>query len=92
VAFSGVDVRVAVKGDASWLSVRDDAHKLLLQQVLRPGDVRDFKAPKQIQLVLGNAGAVSMTCNGHDYGSAGSAGQVVNVTFGLGSAGDCTAG
>ncbi len=92
VAFSGVDVRVAVKGDASWLSVRDSTHRVLLQQVLQPGDVRDFKAAQQIQLVLGNAGAISMTCNGHDFGSAGAAGQVVNVTFGLGSAGDCTAG
>ncbi|MGF7236079.1 MAG: helix-turn-helix domain-containing protein [Frankia sp.] len=92
VAFSGVDVRVAIQRDPSWLSVRDSTHRVLLQQVLQPGEVRDFKAAQQIQLVLGNAGAVSMTCNGHDFGSAGATGQVVNVTFGLGSAGDCTAG
>jgi cytoskeleton protein RodZ len=92
VAFAGVDVRVQVTAGASWLSVRDDSQHVLLQQVLQPGSVRDFKAPKEIQLVLGNAGAVSVTCNGHPFGAAGAPGQVVTVAFNLAASGDCTAG
>lgn len=92
VAFAGVDVRVQLTAGASWMSVRDDAQHVLLQQVLPPGSVRDFKAPKEIQLVLGNAGAVSVTCNGHPFGAAGAPGQVVTVAFNLAASGDCTAG
>ena len=37
--------------------------------------------PKQISLVLGNAGAVHVYVNGKDLGPAGADGQVVHVTY-----------
>ncbi|HMA47223.1 MAG TPA: DUF4115 domain-containing protein, partial [Frankiaceae bacterium] len=58
LAFAGVNVRVRVKNDPSWVSVTGDMRRQLVQQVLPPGEVREFKAARRLVVVLGNSGAV----------------------------------
>ncbi len=88
----GVNVLVAVRGDPSWLEVRDESARVLLQQILQPGDSRTVTATRSMEIKIGNAGAVDMSCNGRNLGSSGNAGQVVTVRVGLGTSGDCTVG
>jgi hypothetical protein len=92
VAFSGVNVQVRIKNNPSWLFVRDGSQRVLLQQLLQPGEVRDFKAAQQLRVVVGNAGAVDLRCNGRSLGSPGGAGQVSTIVFTLDASGDCAAG
>ena len=72
---SGADLRVRLLGGDSWVSVSNSA-VTLFEGVLRRGDVRDFKDSKQLRLVVGNAGAVSIVCSGRDLGPAGQPGKV----------------
>jgi transcriptional regulator with XRE-family HTH domain len=73
--FAGADLRVRLLGGDSWVSVSNGV-ATLFEGVLRRGDVRDFRDGKQLRLVVGNAGAVSIVCSGRDLGPAGEAGKV----------------
>jgi cytoskeletal protein RodZ len=85
VALTGVNVRVSVTGDKSWVSVRNaDTKAVLFQEVMSSGQVKDFKVAKKMSLVIGNAGAVRLVVNGRDLGAPGGPGQVVRVSFGPG--------
>jgi hypothetical protein len=68
-------MRLQLLGGNSWVSVRS-ATKTLFEGVLRAGAVQEFKDAKQLRLVVGNAGAVNVTCSGHDLKPAGGRGQV----------------
>jgi hypothetical protein len=71
----GAALRVHVLGGDSWVSVRTPT-KTLFEGVLRNGAVQDFKDPKQLRLIVGNAGAVSVACSGHPLAPAGGRGEV----------------
>lgn len=73
--FAGADLRVRLLGGDSWVSVSNGV-ATLFEGVLRRGDVRDFRDRKQLRLVVGNAGAVSIVCSGRDLGPAGEPGKV----------------
>lgn len=75
----GADLRVRLLGGDSWVSVRNGA-ATLFEGVLRNGTSRDFKDAKQLRLVVGNAGAVSIVCSGRDLGPAGGQGKVRRFT------------
>ncbi|ONH36526.1 helix-turn-helix domain-containing protein [Protofrankia sp. BMG5.30] len=89
---SGVNVEVAVRDEPSWLEMRDEAQRVLLQQLLQPGDSRLVKAARSMEIKIGNAGSVAVFCNGRDLGLGGSPGQVLTVRVGLGASGDCAIG
>ncbi|WP_250282268.1 MULTISPECIES: helix-turn-helix domain-containing protein [unclassified Frankia] len=89
---SGVNVEVAVRDEPSWLEMRDEAQRVLLQQLLQPGDSRLVKAARSVEIRIGNAGSVAVFCNGRDLGVGGSPGQVLTVRVGLGASGDCAIG
>jgi hypothetical protein len=67
--------------DKSWISATDSNGKSLFQSVLASGESRTFDDDKQIRLIIGDAGAVSMFVNGKDLGPAGERGQVVRLNF-----------
>ncbi len=79
----GVAVRVRVTGNRSWI-VAKDGNRTIFQGQLSRGAVRDFRSRRQVDLVLGNAGAVSLVVNGRDLGTPGVQGEVVRVSFGPG--------
>lgn len=76
---TGADLRVRLLGGDSWVSVRNGA-ATLFEGVLRNGAVKDFRDAKQLRLVVGNAGAVSLVCAGHDLAPAGAQGKVRRFT------------
>ncbi|MDT7572756.1 MAG: hypothetical protein QOE05_2930 [Actinomycetota bacterium] len=73
--FAGADLRVRLLAGDSWVSVSNGV-VTLFEGVLRRGEVRDFRDSKQLRLVVGNAGAVSIVCSGRDLGPAGEPGKV----------------
>jgi hypothetical protein len=72
---TGAVLRVQLAGGNSWVSVRSPS-RILFEGVLRQGTTQEFKDPKQLRLVVGNAGAVNVVCSGHDLTPAGGRGQV----------------
>ena len=85
VAYSGVNVRVRLATSPSWMSVSDDTGAVQLREVLPAGTVRDFRSTHEVDLIVGNAGAVEVACNGRYLGFAGTNGQVVRMVFSLNS-------
>ena len=78
----GVFVRVRIKpGGKSWVQAVDSNGAYLFRGVLTNGAVKDFRAAREIRLVLGNAGDVLLVVNGRDLGSPGGSGQVVRTVF-----------
>jgi transcriptional regulator with XRE-family HTH domain len=73
------DLRLRLLGGDSWVSVRN-ATRTLFEGVLRNGAIQDFNDPKQLRIVVGNAGAVNIVCSGKDLGPAGGSGKVLRFT------------
>ncbi|MFB8240949.1 helix-turn-helix domain-containing protein [Kitasatospora purpeofusca] len=76
-----VTVKLVAEKDTSWVSAVDGTGKSLFQNNIAEGQDQTFTDPKQIKLVIGNAGAVHVYVNGKDLGPAGKNGQVVHVTY-----------
>ncbi len=76
-----VTVKLVAEKDTSWVSALDGNGKSLFQNNLDQGTDQTFTDPKQIKLVIGNAGAVHVYVNGKDLGAAGEDGQVVHLTY-----------
>ena len=85
---SGVFLRVKIVNTRSYVTVRADG-KTLFQGLMEYPAQQDFRAKKNIRVVIGNAAAVNLLVNGRDLGSPGRPGQVVRLEFGPG---DPTAG
>ena len=73
---TGAQLRVRVFGGKSYIGVRDGSAHLLFQGVLTDGQFKDFSDPTRLKIVVGNAGAVSLNCDGQDGGRAGGDGAV----------------
>jgi cytoskeleton protein RodZ len=80
----GVAVRLTISGGRSWVSVTAGGRKVF-EGLLADGAVKLFDDPKQVKVVVGNAGVVRLVVNGIDLGAAGASGQVVRLTFGPGN-------
>ncbi|WP_441250028.1 helix-turn-helix domain-containing protein [Kitasatospora sp. McL0602] len=76
-----VTVKLVAEKDTSWVSALDSQGKSLFQNNLDQGKDQTFTDPKQVKLVIGNAGAVHVYVNGKDLGAAGEDGQVVHLTY-----------
>jgi transcriptional regulator with XRE-family HTH domain len=76
---TGAVLRVRLIGGSSWVSVRNST-RTLFEGVLPAGAVKDFRDPKQLRLIVGNAGAVNLVCSGRDLGPAGGQGAVRRFT------------
>ncbi|HEV2891050.1 MAG TPA: helix-turn-helix domain-containing protein [Frankiaceae bacterium] len=76
----GVNLRVKVVNNRSWVTVRADG-KTVFEGLMRAPMQQDFAAKNKINVVFGNAGAVQIVVNGRDLGSPGRAGDVVRLEF-----------
>lgn len=76
-----VTVKLVAEGGTSWVSAVDGKGKSLFQNNLTQGADQTFTDPKQVKLVIGNAGAVHVYVNGKDLGPAGQNGQVKHLTY-----------
>jgi cytoskeletal protein RodZ len=77
----GVTVRLTVVKSYSWISVTAADGTSLFTGQIKKGEVREFIDPQVLRLVIGNAGAVSMSVNGVDRGISGRIGEVVRLEF-----------
>ncbi|MFB4193292.1 helix-turn-helix domain-containing protein [Streptomyces carpaticus] len=76
-----VTVVATVESGSSWISAKDASGRLLFEGVLEDGDSQTFVDDEQIDLVLGNAGAVQLHVNGKPLESVGELGQVQRLTY-----------
>jgi cytoskeletal protein RodZ len=76
-----VTVRVTVRESTSWISAIDSSGRLLYEGVLEEGDSETFTDDEQIDLVLGNAGAVQLHVNGSEIDEVGEMGQVQRLSY-----------
>ncbi|GAA2398477.1 helix-turn-helix domain-containing protein [Streptomyces glaucosporus] len=76
-----VTVKLVAEGGDSWISAEDHNGRLLHEGVLEDGDSKTFTDDKRIDLVLGNAGAISLFVNGKEVDKVGEAGQVQRVSY-----------
>jgi cytoskeletal protein RodZ len=67
--------------DVSWVQATTASGKELFQGLLQRGQVKTFTDRQRVKLVVGNAGAVTLTVNGTDVGTPGRSGQVARVQF-----------
>jgi cytoskeletal protein RodZ len=66
----------------SWVQATTASGKELFQGTLERGQIKTFSDRQRVKLVVGNAGAVTLTVNGVDVGAPGHLGKVARVQFG----------
>ncbi|MEO3756551.1 helix-turn-helix domain-containing protein [Streptomyces sp. B6B3] len=76
-----VTVRATIQGGESWLSVHDSSGQLIYEGVLQDGQSETFTDDEQLDLVLGNAGAVQLHVNGKEIEDVGEMGQVQRLSY-----------
>ena len=75
----GVNVQATFTGDC-WVLVTAD-NVVLYEGVITAGQIMDWKGNENVNVRLGNAGAVEFTMNGQSFGKLGGEGDVVDKTF-----------
>lgn len=66
---------------SSWLWVGDGTGTEIFSGLLKSGESRTFDSMNNLNVTLGNAGAVQVTLDGKTMPSVGSAGEVVRLRF-----------
>jgi cytoskeleton protein RodZ len=78
----GVDVLLKAEGNSSWVRATDVNDVELFEGIIREGQEQRVGSVEGVKLLLGNAGAITLTVNGQVLGKAGGNGEVVRVEFG----------
>ena len=78
----GVDVLIKAEGNSSWVRATDINDVELFEGIIREGQEQRVGSVDGVKLLLGNAGALTLTVNGQVLGKAGGNGEVVRVEFG----------
>lgn len=73
---TGAQLRVRLIDGKSWVSVSNSIGKTVFEGILASGEFRDFSDPTRLKILVGNALAVNLNCDGHDSGPAGGSGMV----------------
>jgi cytoskeletal protein RodZ len=81
VVTGGVTVELIASRGATWLYAANENGKVLFSGQIPKGAVKTFNEVKQVNLRVGNAGAVDISVNGKDVGSVGADGVVANLTY-----------
>lgn len=71
---------VRVTGGTTWLQVETFSGRLLFQGLLPNGASKVFRDAKGLRMVIGNAPAVQLVADNHDFGTPQSSGNVAHVT------------
>jgi len=72
---------IRANGGRTWLQVETLTGRLLYQGLLNPGQTKVFRDAKGLRLVIGNAPAVQLVADNHDFGTPQSSGNVAHVTI-----------
>ncbi|MFD7342107.1 helix-turn-helix domain-containing protein [Streptomyces violascens] len=76
-----VTVKVTATNDKSWISAKDHNGKMLFDGLLQKGEAQTFQDGQQVDLVLGNAGAIELYVNGKKIDSKFEDGQVERLSY-----------
>ncbi|WP_243744624.1 helix-turn-helix domain-containing protein [Streptomyces hainanensis] len=76
-----VTIQATVEDGSSWVSAKNGNGELIFEGVLEEGDSQIFTDDDQIDLVLGNAGAVALRVNGKDIDTDFEMGQVQRLSY-----------
>lgn len=79
---SGVEISLKGVNGLSWVAVSDSSGRTQFSGRIRQGEERSFTDNQLLYLVIGNAGAISLTVNGEEIGVAGAVGEVLRLEFG----------
>lgn len=80
--YNGISVSVTASDGGSWLHAAGANGQLLQPDgLLAQGSAHTFTDPQLVHLRFGNAGGVTVTCNGRPAVPVGAVGQVVNVDY-----------
>ena len=78
---SGVVVTISGVSDKSWVGIQDVAGVQVFSGRIAIGQSQTFSNPQQLNVTIGNAGAVNLKVNGKDLGTPGAIGEVVRLSF-----------
>ncbi|WP_231626898.1 helix-turn-helix domain-containing protein [Streptomyces apocyni] len=76
-----VTVLVSAADDRSWISAKDHNGRLMFDGLLKKGESKSFTDKQQIDLVLGNAGAIKLFVNGKEIKDEFKPGQVERLSY-----------
>ncbi|MFD7548121.1 helix-turn-helix domain-containing protein [Streptomyces sp. NPDC059578] len=76
-----VTVKVSAPDGRSWISAKDVNGRTLFDGTLEQGDSKTFQDKQQIDLVLGNAGAIDLFVNGKAIEDDFQPGQIERLTY-----------
>jgi hypothetical protein len=79
-----VTVIVSAVSDSSWIAITSDSGMQLFSGILGKGASKEFHDPQHLRVVIGNAGAVTLSVNGKKLGTPGGAREVLHFDFGTG--------
>jgi len=84
VAAKAANVTVVLSGigGSSWVGLTDSQGNQVFSGRISQGDSRTFTDATQLNLVIGNAGAVDVNVNGKDLGALGAVGEVLHLSYG----------
>ncbi|MFI6207532.1 helix-turn-helix domain-containing protein [Streptomyces sp. NPDC051041] len=76
-----VTVRVSATDGRSWISAKDHNGRLLFDGLLKQGESRTFQDSSEVNLVLGDAGAIELYVNGKKIEDDFQPGSVERLTY-----------
>ena len=79
---AGVTVVLNGIGGSSWVGLTDSKGNQVFSGRISQGDSKTFSDATQLNVVIGNAGAVDVNVNGKDLGSLGAVGEVLHLSYG----------
>nr|WP_269205065.1 DUF4115 domain-containing protein [Motilibacter aurantiacus] len=78
---AGVRVVVAATAGQCWLRATGEDGKRLFEGIVAKGESRQFTDAEVVSLLVGDAGAVSLTVNGKQIGAPGARGEIARAQF-----------
>ncbi|MCA1217480.1 helix-turn-helix domain-containing protein [Streptomyces sp. 8L] len=76
-----VTVKLSAVEDKSWISAKAHNGKTLFDGILAKGESKTFQDDKQVDLILGNAGAIELYVNGKKVDDTFQPGQVERLSY-----------
>ena len=79
-----VTVVISAVSGSSWIAITSNSGVQLFAGILQKGVTKEFQDPQNLRVVIGNAGAVTLSVNGKKLGTPGGSREVLQFDFGIG--------
>ena len=78
---TGVSLVVTGISGKSWIGIQDASGAQIFSGSIKVGEAKSFSEDQLLQVIIGNAAAVSLNVNGKEIGTPGGVGEVVRLSF-----------